>query len=59
MANKFWKWFKSYDTFGEPVVLNYEGDKEFRTGLGALVTITIKIFLLVFALTQTLALLGY
>ena len=59
MAYKFWKWIKSYDTFGEPVVLNYDGDATFKTGLGALVTITIKIFLLVFALTQTLALLGY
>ena len=59
MAYKFLKWLKSYDTFGEPVVLNYGGDSTFKTGLGALMTISIKIFLLVFTLTQTLALMGY
>ena len=51
MAYGFWKWIRSFDTFGEPVVLNYDGDATYKTGLGALMTIAIKTFLLVFALT--------
>lgn len=55
----FFIYLKSYDVFGEPIGLNYDGDSTFKTLLGAFVTILIKIFLLVFATSQIIALIGY
>ena len=52
-------YLKSFDAFGEPIGLNYDGESTFKTLLGAFVTIVIKSFLLVFATTQTIALMGY
>ena len=56
---KLWKFLKSQDAFGEAVTLNYDGESTYKTGLGALMTIAINTFLLVFAATQTLALFGF
>ena len=55
---KLCKFLKSQDAFGSAVALNYDGEATYKTGLGALMTIAIKTFLLVFAATQTLALFG-
>ena len=46
----------SFDAFGEPVSINYKGDSTYKTCLGALFTICLKSFVLVFALTQLVAL---
>ncbi len=46
----------SFDVFGEPVTINYKNDATFKTCLGAVATIGLKIFVLVFAATQFLAL---
>ena len=32
-------WLKSQDAFGEPVRINYKGEKEYSTNLGATFTI--------------------
>ena len=55
----FFSYLKSYDAFGEPIGLNYDGESTYKTLLGALVTIAIKAFLLIFATTQTIALFQY
>ncbi len=49
----------SFDVFGEPITINYKGEATFKTCLGALATIGLKIFVLVFAVTQLLALTHY
>ena len=49
MANRFIKFTKSLDAFGEPVSLNYEGEKSFKTSAGAVFTIVIKVFILAYA----------
>lgn len=46
----------SFDVFGEPITINYKGDATFKTCLGAVATIGLKVFVLVFAATQLLAL---
>ena len=46
----------SLDAFGEPISINYKGDSTYKTCLGALFTIGLKLFVLVFALTQLVAL---
>ena len=48
---KFSSYLKSYDAFGEPIGLNYDGEATYKTVIGALVTIAIKGFLLMFATT--------
>ena len=54
-----WRYIKSFDSFGEPVQLNYDGDATHKTGCGALFSIAIKSFILVFALTETVKLCSY
>ena len=46
---KFYDYFKSFDSFGEPISLNYKGDSAYSTGLGALFSIAIQVFILIFA----------
>jgi len=46
---KFYDYFKSFDSFGEPISLNYKGDSAYNTGLGAFFSIAIQVFILVFA----------
>ena len=52
-------WLVSFDAFGEPVSLNYNGDTTYKTAVGALLSISIKAFLLFFAAQQVLALMAY
>ena len=49
----------SFDVFGEPISLNYKGDKSFKTFIGAFFTIMIKTFLMVYAGQQLLKLFSY
>ena len=53
------KFVKSYDAFGKNVELNYDGSSTYRTVLGALMTIAVRAFIMCYAFTQTLRLLGY
>ena len=58
-TSRFISYLSSYDVFGEPVSLNYKGDSHFRTWIGAVVTITIKSFLLIYGLLMMISLFGY
>ena len=49
----------SLDSFGEPVSVNYNGESTFKTWIGAFATIVLKSFILVFALTELIALFSY
>ena len=53
------KSFKSLDAFGAPVSLNYSGDSNFKTMAGAVITIVIKCFMLVYSVTQCLIVYNY
>ena len=46
---KFYDYLKSFDSFGEPISLNYKGDSAYSTGLGAFFSIAIQAFILIFA----------
>ena len=59
MSNQLKSFFTSFDVFGEPVSVNYKGESSFRTSPGALFTIMIKAFLLVFVVQGTLSLFNY
>ena len=55
----FGKFVTSLDAFGEPVSLNYNGETRFKTKVGAIVSILIKSFLLVYTAQQFLDLVNY
>ena len=59
MTKKFTKFLKAQDVFGEPVTLNYNGESSYKTLLGALVTLILKSFILVFATTEIIGLISY
>ena len=46
----FRRFVTSFDVFGEPVSLNYNGGTTFKTLIGAMFTIMIKCFILIFAM---------
>ena len=52
-------YLRSYDSFGEPVSLNYKGDSSYKTLLGAVMTLCLNTFLLVYAADKLLALVKY
>ena len=49
-SKNFVQYFTSFDVFGEPVSLNYGGEKMYRTAVGALFSIATQTFLLVYAI---------
>ena len=51
--------FKSLDAFGTATSLNFKGHTTYNTRIGALFSITIKAFMLVFAVQQFTALVSY
>ena len=57
--SKFLNFLKAQDVFGEPVTLNYEGESTYKTWIGALVTLALKCFILVFATTEIIKLANY
>ena len=57
--SKFMNFLKAQDVFGEPVTLNYQGESTYKTWLGALVTLALKIFILIFATTEVIKLANY
>ena len=59
MAEKLRDFFVSFDSFGEPISINYKGETSYKTGVGALFSLVIKSFLLIYATQQILTLLNY
>ena len=55
----FKNFVRSFDSFGEKVTLNYNGDAAFRTMIGALFSILIKVFLLIYSVQQIIQLINY
>ncbi len=49
----------SVDSFGEPISVNYKGDSSYKTLIGALATIVLKTFVLVYASIQLIGLFEY
>ena len=50
---------RSFDIFGEPVGLNYKGDSNFKTLLGAFFSILLQSFILFFTLGEFLDLIDH
>ena len=50
---------KSLDNFGEPIGVNYKGESSFKTIPGAVLSVALLIFLLVFAGQSFLGLVNY
>ena len=59
MSKRLNKLCVSFDAFGEPISVNYKGETFYKTALGALCTIVIKSFILVYTIEQLIALAGY
>ena len=57
--SSFLPFLKNQDVFGEPVTVNYNGDATFKTWIGALSSIAIKTFIIIFATTQVIDLFNY
>ena len=55
----FLDFFRSFDGYGEPVQVTYKGDSTYKTYIGALVTLGMQGFMLMFTLTGVLSLLNY
>lgn len=56
---KLREFITSFDVFSEPVSLNYKGETSYKTVVGAFFSISIKIFLIIYATQQMLALINY
>ena len=56
---RFKKFIRSFDVFGEPVSLNYNGESSFKTIIGALFTLLIKIFLTIYVVQNLIGLFAY
>ena len=55
----FLHWFKALDAYGEPISVTYKGETTYKTWVGALLTLSMRSFMLVFALFGVLELLNY
>ena len=56
---QFGKFITSFDVFGEPVSLNYNGESSFKTLIGAFFTVLIKLFLIDYVTGELIDLFGY
>ena len=59
MSEKLRDFFVSFDSFGEPISVNYKGETSYKTGVGALFSLVIKSFLLIYATQKILTLFNY
>ena len=54
MAHKFFDWIntkiKSFDRFGIPILLNYNGENTYKTTIGGIGSIIISIILVIYSL---------
>ena len=48
MGAKFCRYFTSHDAFGQPITLNYRGASTYKTGCGAIMTLTYSVLLLAY-----------
>ena len=55
----FQNWFKAFDGYGEPVSVTYQGDCTYKTQGGALITIAMRSFMLLFSLVGVYELFSY
>ena len=55
----FSDYFLSLDSFGEPVSVNYKSDTTYKTVLGALLTIALKIFVLVYGVQSVIGMASF
>ena len=55
----FLKWLTSFDAYGEPVSVSYKGDTTYKTPVGALLTFSMRSFILIFTLMGALELFDY
>ena len=53
------QWFRSFDNFGEPISVNYKGDTTYKTSVGALFSLLLRIFILGFGIFTLLDVVGY
>lgn len=53
------KKLKSFDSFGEPVRVNYGGETSYKTYHGALCTLAYRVFVITFALYTFLFVIQY
>ena len=49
----------SFDSFGQPIAVNYNGNSSYQTGLGAFCTLALRGFLLVYSLLSFINLIQY
>ncbi len=59
MPSSVVKFLKQFDVFGEAVGVNYKGDQTYKTVLGSLCSLTLKVFMLLYASYELLHLLQY
>ena len=55
----FLNWFKAFDGYGDPVAVTYKGETTYKTPGGALLTIAMRSFMLLFTIFGTLELFNY
>ena len=55
----FVNWFKAFDGYGEPVSVTYKGDATYKTPGGALLTFSMRSFMLLFSVFGIFELLSY
>ena len=57
--SSFLNWFKAFDGYGEPVSVSYKGETTYKTPGGALLTIAMRSFMLLFSVFGIFELLSY
>ena len=55
----FVNWFKAFDGYGEPVSVTYKGDTTYKTPGGALLTLAMRSFMLLFSVFGIFELFSY
>ena len=59
MPSSLISYLKKFDSFGEPVGVNYKGESTYKTVLGSFCTLALLAFLIFFACNSMLELLRY
>ena len=55
----FLNWFSTLDAYGEPISVSYKGDTTYKTPVGAILTLSMRSFMIFFTLTGVFELLNY
>jgi hypothetical protein len=51
-GGKFYNWMKSFDSYGEPIGLKYEGEDTFKTLPGGIMSILLLIIMVFYSLLK-------